>query len=104
MNPTNLSLLFFDNLIDPNSIMELVVSVYADIGKLSYHDWTPKELQDDAIYFYKWIYIPPSRTWLYGFLEEIPHPALGSYDWPLPYMSTSQALQAKMCSNVGDVI
>jgi hypothetical protein len=84
LDPTDLSLSFFDNLVDPDSIMELVVSVHVDIGKLTHHDRTPKELQDAAVYFYKWIYVPPSSMWLYGSFEEIPLPTLGSYDWPLP--------------------
>lgn len=87
---------FFDDWVDPSSIVGLIVGMHADVGDLIHHDRTPRELRDALIFFFKWVYVPPAGTRLYGSLERIPLPPFNSPSWPLPDMSTSEAFRAKM--------
>lgn len=87
---------YFEDWVDPASIVGLVVGMHAGVGALIHNDRTARELHDASIFFYQWVYVPPSGHRLYGDLEEIPLPGFSSPTWALPDMMTSEAFRAKL--------
>jgi len=87
---------YFDDWVDPASIVGLVVGMHAEVGTLIHHDRSARELYEASVFFYKWIYVPPAGQRLYGELEEIPLPRFSSPSWSLPDMMTSEVFRAKM--------
>ena len=57
---------FFEDSTDPTSVVGLIVAMHADIGKLIHDDRSHRELRDAAIYFFKWVYVPPTGQCLFG--------------------------------------
>ena len=87
---------FFDDWVDPASIVGLVVGMHTKVGTLIHHDRSARELHDASIFFYRWTYVSPSGLHLYGELEEIALPGFSSLSWSLPDMLSSETFQAKM--------
>jgi hypothetical protein len=75
----------------------LITVMHADIGTRIYYDRSPRELREASIYFFKFVYVPPTCSFgLYGDLEELPPMGFGALDWPLPDMGTSEAFWTKL--------
>jgi hypothetical protein len=88
---------YFDDWVEPGSMVGLITVMHADIGTRIYYDRSPRELREASIYFFKFVYVPPtSSSGLYGDLEELPPMGFGTLDWPLPDMGTSEAFRAKL--------
>ena len=89
---------YFDDWVDPASIVGLVVAMHAEVGALIHPDQSAWELREVSIFFYRWVYVPPAGQRLYGELEEIPLPGFSAPTWALPDMMTSETFRAKMRS------
>jgi hypothetical protein len=91
---------YFDDWVEPGSVVGLITVMHTDISTHIYYDRSPRELREASIYIFKFVYIPPTgSSGLYGDLEELPPMGFGALDWPLPDMGTLEAFQAKLHSD-----
>ncbi|KAG0573080.1 hypothetical protein KC19_VG147200 [Ceratodon purpureus] len=90
----------FEDCVDPNSILGIIVVVHADIGEATRGIRTHKDLLGESLFFYNAFYILPQATGRYGQVVSIPLPPLDSLDWPLPDMATSEAFRSKFRNDI----
>jgi len=86
---------FFEDRVEPDSILGVIVVVHSDVGEATRNGCSYNDLLENGIFFSNIVYVPPTPGDLYGTTEPLPLPTFDDPNWPLPDMHTSEAFRAK---------
>lgn len=78
--------------------MEVIVVLHVEIRERACGIRSHAKFFRDNVIFYNARYIPRSNPLTFGTVIPIPLPALESNEWPLPGMYTTEAFQARFCT------
>lgn len=94
---------YFEDWVDPDSILGVIMVVHSDVGEATRNGRSYKELLDVGIFFSNLVYVPPTPGLLYGSVEPLLLPSFSDPEWPLPDMHTSEAFRAKLYADFQSV-
>jgi hypothetical protein len=100
----DLYLPYFDDWVDPDSILSVIYVLHFEVGKAIQNGRSYQSLLDNGTFFLKEVYAPPTTLELYGHLEPLPLPELDDPNWLLPDMDTSESYRTKMACDFRQVM
>jgi hypothetical protein len=100
----DLYLSYFDDWVDPDSILSVIYVLHIEVGEAIRNGRSYWSLLDNGTFFFKEVYVPPTTPELYWHLEPLPLPELDDPDWPLPDMDTSESYRTKIACEFRQVM
>jgi len=87
---------FFEDWVDPLSILGVIVVMHSEIGEATQNGRSYNKLLENGIFFSNLVYVPPTPGLLYGSIEPLSLPPFSDPEWLLPDMHNSEAFRFKL--------